>query len=636
MKAGGRVNRKHFHEPHLSVGGDLAKIAAKSAKAAEKTPQLALKIKPPSDNILNVRQANCQYPKSVGNQTVKIGELSGGVRLNNPTEAKRVKQLADKIASPDGYISRIIVDQNNNVIEGQHRLEALRQLGVQDVPVYKIEELADTMPVSNMESAIRAAGPIHPDHAGRLVSHALEHISEGGMESARQMDYGKFQKYYNAALDAIGEPKPDLSKAQGGEVHMSIGGKLTKTAAKAAEKVQHPLIFPRALAKTKEEIRPIAQRIAEQMTGDFVRQDPKVTTNPAGKSRKQFNREQEIPMETRRLIPESEVPAIDYETKLGQSLVGVPGDPTLGSVVKKGTLESSAQPSVELTRVGDVVPEHPVPLFGGPRYGNEERFWASNLGAAQPVQNRANKLGEEYGAPVLGQYIKMAPDSANFAMHNLDALLAIQQPEKLPKAKMEDLNKLIREGSKKYGKFPNFVGFQDPLDVLLNTQFNSNLRKHIAETLTKPTITNELGLVNGLDVVAAITHPELRNMETGISGFSIGEMRPGSNLREFASEHPTYDTDIPGAMIGQSKYPTPYEIAFPDTTAYTRSNLKPGVQEFNMLKMLGPRERIDQQYIDEIKMYEELMKEYTGKKKGGLAQAKKPKKVARHGNTVPN
>lgn len=183
------------------------KLGNTTNKAEEKTAQLGLKIKPPSDNILNVRQANFQYPKSIGNQTVKIDELSGGVRLNDPTEAKRVKQLADKIASPDGYISRIIVDQNNNVIEGQHRLEALRQLGVQDVPVYKIEELADTMPVGKMESAVRAVGPIHPDHAGQLVNHALEHISEGGMESARQMNYGKFQKHYNAALDAVDEPK---------------------------------------------------------------------------------------------------------------------------------------------------------------------------------------------------------------------------------------------------------------------------------------------------------------------------------------------------------------------------------------------------------------------------------------------
>jgi hypothetical protein len=357
--------------------------------------------------------------------------------------------------------------------------------------------------------------------------------------------------------------------------------------------------------------------VAEQMTGDFVRQNPKVTTNPAGKSRKQFEREQRIPLETRNVVPERTVPVLDYEKLKDYAIVGVPGDPSMGGVARAGSLSESAKPTVELTRVGDITPDSPVPLFGGPRFGDDEKFWASNIGAAKPIQTNVTELSEFYDSPVLGKYIKMAPDSANFAIHNLDSLLAIQRPERLNPGKMEQLNKVIREGSPKYGKFPNFAGFDDPVDVLLQSQLDSKLRKHIAETLTKPTITDELGLPNGLDVVAAITHPELRNLETGVSGFSVGRMQPGAALRAGESSHPTYDTDIPGAMIGRSKYPTPYEIAFPDTTAYARSQLKPGVQEFNMMKLLGPRERIDQQYVDEIKMFEELMKQYTGKKKGG-------------------
>ena len=185
----------------------------------------ALKVKPPSDNIAVVKSANFDYPKVIGNQTLKVNDVSGGVRMSDPYERKRVQALAQKMSSPNGYISRIIVDHNNNVIEGQHRLEALRHLGIEDVPVYKIEDLSDTMPVASMESALNAVAPIHPDHVNQLIGHALEDISEHGIDHARTLDYGKYQKFYDAALDAA---FPDLTKASGGEVHMMGGGRPPK------------------------------------------------------------------------------------------------------------------------------------------------------------------------------------------------------------------------------------------------------------------------------------------------------------------------------------------------------------------------------------------------------------------------
>lgn len=363
----------------------------------------------------------------------------------------------------------------------------------------------------------------------------------------------------------------------------------------------------------------MAQRISEQMTGEFVRPDPKMSFNPAGKARKTFEREKNLPVEVTQKIPARPATPVNYEELEGGFLVGVPGDPTIGGVAKEGTLSQIHEGAAELKRLGDVEFEHPVQLFGGPQYGAfapDEHFWASNLGPARGVQNIVTELGQD--APVYGQYIKMSPESTNFALHNLDALLAYMKPEQLSKSKLEKLNREIRKGSPKYGKFPGFQGFEDPVDVLLQAQMNSDLRKHIAETLMKPTVTQELGLRPGSDVLFGITEPSLRNVETGLSGFSVGRMKSGAELTE--SRHPTYTHDIPGLYLGQSKYPVPVELAFPASTAYARSQLKPGVQEFNMLKMLGPREKIDPQYIDQMKMYEELMKEYTGKKDGGAVE----------------
>jgi hypothetical protein len=324
--------------------------------------------------------------------------------------------------------------------------------------------------------------------------------------------------------------------------------------------------------------------------------------------------------------PESPAPVVDLEKHLGSVLVGIPGDPTIGSAARAGTLSQAPTATAEVKRLGDVDFEQGVQLFGGPRYGAgmpDNRFWASGLGAARAVQNRVTDLAEMHDAPVLGQYIKMSPESTNYALHNLDALLSYQQPEKLNKAQRELLEGEIRKGSPKYGQFPNFAGFDDPMDVLLQAQIDPNLRKHIAETLMKPTVTEKLGLRQGSDVLFGITEPSLRDVEVGTSGFSIGKMQPGVDLRQYPSAHPTYDVDIPGEFIGQSKYPIPAEIAFPSSMAYARSKLKPGVQEFNMLKFMGPREKIDRQYVDQMKMFEELMKEYTGKKKGGAARKAK-------------
>jgi len=189
---------------HMTGGG---KVGAFKALGEILVGGAKVKVRPPSDNVANVRDANFQYPRTIGNQNVSIGDLRGGVRFDKQ-ETQRVNQLAAKIASPEGYISRIIVDHNNNVIEGQHRLEALRKLGAKEVPVYKIEDLADTMPVAKMESAMQSVGAIHSDHVHQLMGHALEHIAEDGLDGARKMNYGAFQKFYDAALDAASRKAP--------------------------------------------------------------------------------------------------------------------------------------------------------------------------------------------------------------------------------------------------------------------------------------------------------------------------------------------------------------------------------------------------------------------------------------------
>jgi hypothetical protein len=412
------------------------------------------------------------------------------------------------------------------------------------------------------------------------------------------------------------------------EVQMAKGGlaglKNLPAAARAAKSkyAEEAAAAGRAAPRSKQEIESIAQRIAEQTQPGFVRPDPAFSVNPEGKSRAVYEMEQRTPMIVESTIEDKPLPTVDYEKQLGSVIVGVPGDPTMGQVKSPGSLYEPTRAGKRLMQVGDVTPETPVELYGGPSYGTAqpESYWASSKGAAQGIKNLVDEMAEKYQTDkILGQYMKMSPESSRYAMHNLDALISVLKPDKLPADKMEILNKMVREGDKA-NKYPQFVGFEDPIDLLLQAQMNPNLRKRISEVLEKPTTAKAVGFpFQGSIVQTAITEPGLRNLETGVTGYSVGQMRPQGELT--LSRHPTYEYDIPGQLMGRSKYPIPYELAFPDFSQWFREHpeLAKKVDPFNMLKSVGARQKVDPQYVDEIKMYEEAMKRLTGKKKGGLA-----------------
>ena len=373
----------------------------------------------------------------------------------------------------------------------------------------------------------------------------------------------------------------------------------------------------RAPSKTKEEVERIAERVAQQLTGEFVRGE-KGTQSIAGKTQKQFAREKELKHDIKPTSGETKKPEkVDYEKLKDQTVIGIAGDPTITGQT--------------LHAVGETPLMSPSPQHGGPLYGlyhDNDHFWASQLGAARRVQNLAGEAMQQYDQPVLGQYIMMGPESINYAQHFADANLSAINPSKMRKSDIEGFNKLIRKGSDASGPRPSFPGIENPEEAYLQFALDPELRKHFNALMQMPTVTERFRLPSGIDVRHAITEPELRDLETGVTGYSIGRMRP--EVKELQlSEHPTYSHDIPGEFMGQSKYPIPYELMFPDTLKAIRENPKQAPHEFGSLKMIGPRQTIDQQMIDEIKMYEEAMKRLTGKKKGG--KVKKPMQKAEGG-----
>jgi len=117
------------------------------------------------------------------------------------------------MSGPDGHISRLIVDTDGNVIEGQHRLEALRQLGVKNVPVHVIKDLASNVDTVGLENAIKSAQSMHGDQRHQIIQNLLEAVAEEGSARKVREDYEEptgYTKAWNAALDFLeGKPPED-------------------------------------------------------------------------------------------------------------------------------------------------------------------------------------------------------------------------------------------------------------------------------------------------------------------------------------------------------------------------------------------------------------------------------------------
>lgn len=403
------------------------------------------------------------------------------------------------------------------------------------------------------------------------------------------------------AMNAMGGGTPQQPQ------HLADGGM-----ARGGSKIKPPINYPVAKPISDKEMMAHAERIVRQMQG---------LDNPNQRTLQQIAREAVLPVDVRHYGSEIERPSVNYESLKGGQLIGIPGDPSIGGLLPRSEDPfENQQASVKLHGIGDRQFENAIPIYGGYKYGaygNPQGAWAGNISAARGIQNQVKNLSKaNKSADVYGQYVKMTPQSLDYALHTLDALMEHQQSHKLPNR--EEIVDLMRNKTTAGHKLiPTFPDMKDIEEVLLHGQLDAKMRKKLIHLLS----TNKYvptGKENFNDVIHAISHPELRNIETGSGGSAILKMNPKGSLE--ISSHPTYSHDIPSELIGQSKYIVPHQVAFPRTHAYAKDVIKKmgkKIVPFNQMKMMGMREPIDEQYINQIGKYEQEMKKRLGYKKGG-------------------
>jgi hypothetical protein len=227
----------------LALGGALQSSDAEAGPLSKLVKGLRLPIRASTDDANQALDASFKYGTLGGNKTVPIDSLTGGLAT---MQEGRVAALAEKMRGPEGHISRLLVDDAGNVIEGQHRLAALKRIGQTDVPVTVLRDLSRGYDVDAMEKAARALGGLHGDQVKGVVQRALEsaHEAGGASKALGAYDLPGFQKYFDAALGAA---KKTLPAGTGVAALMGLGatdqaeagplGKLQRAAVKIGDRV---------------------------------------------------------------------------------------------------------------------------------------------------------------------------------------------------------------------------------------------------------------------------------------------------------------------------------------------------------------------------------------------------------------
>lgn len=407
------------------------------------------------------------------------------------------------------------------------------------------------------------------------------------------------------------------------ERHMSGGGVMKTIAGELAEaltkkpKIEVPIKFPASKGPSVAEIREMAERMAPQVMGEFVREPatvskPKPSASVVGKSKKQFDREKSLQIGYQDITPPVTPKEFDYAAHKGDLLIGAAGDVTPANRM--------------LVSIDNQPLSHAVHQQGGPEWAlYNPSAWAATDQMAKTWMGRAAKAAEAYGADPYLHYHKMTPDANWYAMHHFNSVLGHLRPEELklrdPKLYEQMVNE-IRTRDVGFGKHPEFEGFEDPLNVQVHAQIDPNFRRHIGAIFHGPKFTERYGLNSGQDVLAATSLPELRNLEPGASGYAVVPLDVKAPLENFKAESHTYDTGFPKAgALERSKYPSPYQLIYRDTLNWMKEHPSENKSsEFGRMNMIVPKQQIDDQLIDAIGEYQRRMKELTGKKKGGAVK----------------
>jgi hypothetical protein len=186
-------------EPPVAPQGQMYAIAGEGQNSRDLGHNLDIR---PTDTsrLHDMAQATFDTPYTIEKVVpVAIADISGS--SYHPT---KIGSLAQKIKS-SGWIEPIAIDGEGNVIEGQHRLRAMQELGADTIPAYRIRELMPRDMFNKVADAANVAG-VHIEQARQIAGQIAEIIDSEGSSWRNEIDYYEapkgFEVPWRKAVDA--------------------------------------------------------------------------------------------------------------------------------------------------------------------------------------------------------------------------------------------------------------------------------------------------------------------------------------------------------------------------------------------------------------------------------------------------
>tara|TARA_R100000808_G_scaffold62_2_gene477 strand:- start:20941 stop:23340 length:2400 start_codon:yes stop_codon:yes gene_type:complete len=338
------------------------------------------------------------------------------------------------------------------------------------------------------------------------------------------------------------------------------------------------------------------------------------------------------------------LPPISRTTLQPEDLEGMVGVPFMADRSRAGG---------ELTQVGGVPLDRPVPLQGGEDYPiiiQPGAAWASNRGIARNKLNNVISAFEETNKSPVGVFTVMGERGVDFSTPVIESMVgqldAIGIPQKSIKtfdtkvnAEIDKFNKDRKEGTK---EMPHFVGLDHPdaLDQLLGIKDyprhgSGNLRKLLVQLMFGTEFRN-IGFPVYHDVLKAVTKPELMRLNRGDAGTTMFKVDPHGKLSDeggVPSLHRSYDTAIPGSYLGGLEEAVPPRIMFPKTfenldkllTKPKDKKTKPRPythqEKIGALGAAHHWEVFDSEWVDKVSEWVDHIKKVKGESGGGSSAA---------------